>query len=68
MGFIPSVSPTILHIEQCGDLVYQRNISVSSPTVICQAVGFEVLTPVVLMCCIIWDITTCSPLKVNRRF
>jgi hypothetical protein len=27
-------------------------------------VGFEVLTPVVIF----WDITPCSPLKVNRRF
>jgi hypothetical protein len=31
-------------------------------------VGFEVLTEVVMTCSISWDITPCSPLKVNRRF
>jgi hypothetical protein len=29
-------------------------------------VGFKVLTPVVMMNTIFWDITPCSPLKVNR--
>jgi hypothetical protein len=28
-------------------------------------VGFEVLTPVVMKSAIFWDITACSPLKVN---
>jgi hypothetical protein len=31
-------------------------------------VGFEVLTPVVMKSTIFWDITPCSPLRVNRRF
>jgi hypothetical protein len=31
-------------------------------------VGFEVLTAVVMKSTIFWDITPCSPLKVNRRF
>jgi hypothetical protein len=31
-------------------------------------VGFEVLRAVVMKCSIFWDITTCSPLKINRRF
>jgi hypothetical protein len=31
-------------------------------------VGFEVLTAVVMKSPIFWDITLCSPLKVNRRF
>jgi hypothetical protein len=30
-------------------------------------VGFEVLTPVVMKSSVFWDITPCSPLKVNRR-
>jgi hypothetical protein len=30
-------------------------------------VGFEVLTAVVMKSTIFWDITLCSPLKVNRR-
>jgi hypothetical protein len=30
-------------------------------------VGFEVLTVVVMKNTIFWDITPCSPLKVNRR-
>jgi hypothetical protein len=30
--------------------------------------GSEVLTAVVLMISVLWDITRCSPLKVNRRF
>jgi hypothetical protein len=31
-------------------------------------VGFEVLTAVVMKRTVFWDITTCNPLKVNRRF
>jgi hypothetical protein len=31
-------------------------------------IGFEVLTPVVMKSYIFWDITQCSPLKVNRHF
>jgi hypothetical protein len=31
-------------------------------------VGFEVLTAVVMKSYIFWDITSCSPIKVNRRF
>jgi hypothetical protein len=31
-------------------------------------VGFEVLTAVVMKSSIFWDITSCSPLKVNRCF
>jgi hypothetical protein len=31
-------------------------------------VGFEVLTAVVVKFSIFWDITPCSPLKVDRRF
>jgi hypothetical protein len=31
-------------------------------------VGFEVLTTVVMKTAVFWDITPCSPLKVNRRF
>jgi hypothetical protein len=31
-------------------------------------VGFEVLTAVVAKSNIFWDITPCSPLKVNQRF
>jgi hypothetical protein len=31
-------------------------------------IGFEVLTAVVMKGSIFWDITLCSPLKVNRRF
>jgi hypothetical protein len=31
-------------------------------------IGFEVLTAVVMKSIIFWDITSCNPLKVNRRF
>jgi hypothetical protein len=31
-------------------------------------VGFDILTSVVVKSSIFWDITPCSPLKVNRRF
>jgi hypothetical protein len=31
-------------------------------------VGFGVLTAVVMKSTIFWDIMSCSPLKVNRRF
>jgi hypothetical protein len=31
-------------------------------------VGFEVLTAVIMMSSIFWDITLCSPLKANERF
>jgi hypothetical protein len=30
--------------------------------------GFEVLTPVVMKNSVVWDITPCRPLKVNRRY
>jgi hypothetical protein len=30
-------------------------------------VGFKVLTAVVMESTIFWDITPCSPLKINRR-
>jgi hypothetical protein len=30
--------------------------------------GLEVLTPVVKKSSVFWDMTLCSPLKVNRRF
>jgi hypothetical protein len=30
--------------------------------------GFEVLTAVVMKSSVFWDITPCSPLKVNQRF
>jgi hypothetical protein len=32
------------------------------------SVGFESLTAVVMKSTIFWDITPCSPLKINRRF
>jgi hypothetical protein len=35
---------------------------------ILQLVGFEILTAVVMKNFVVWDITPCSPLKVNRRF
>jgi hypothetical protein len=38
--------------------------AVNPPT----CVQFEVLTGVVMKSTIFWDITPCSPLKVNRRF
>jgi hypothetical protein len=31
------------------------------------SVGFEVLTAVVMKSSIVWDITPCGPLSVNRR-
>jgi hypothetical protein len=34
----------------------------------CYNVGFKALTAVVTNSFIFWDVTTCSPLKVNRRF
>jgi hypothetical protein len=33
-----------------------------------EQVGFEVLTAVVMKSTIFWDITSCCPLSVNRRF
>jgi hypothetical protein len=30
-------------------------------------VGFEVLTPMVMKSSVVWDITPCSPVKVNER-
>jgi hypothetical protein len=37
-------------------------------TVILKSVRFEILTAMVMNSSIFWDITPCSPLKVNRRF
>jgi hypothetical protein len=30
--------------------------------------GFEVLKAVIVKCSVFWDVTPCSPFKVNRRF
>jgi hypothetical protein len=38
------------------------------PQFILNLVGFEVLTAVVMKSTIFWDVTPCSPLKVNRCF
>jgi hypothetical protein len=38
------------------------------PTISCSSVGFVILTVVVMESSIVWDITPCSPVKVNRRF
>jgi hypothetical protein len=43
-----------------------RNLSVKINKI--YFVGFEVLTAVVMKSSIFWDITPCSPLKVNRLF
>jgi hypothetical protein len=40
------------------------NVRVVNSTFCC---GFEVLTAVVMICSIFWDITSCGLLKVNRR-
>jgi hypothetical protein len=54
------------HPKECWSLwVLQFSISFSYSMYI---VGFEVLTAVVMKSTICWDITSCSPLKVNRRF
>jgi hypothetical protein len=37
-------------------------------SILLNLVGFEVLTAVVMKSTIFWDITPCSPLKVNWRF
>jgi hypothetical protein len=40
--------------------------------IICEQIpyfaGFDVLTVVVMMSSVFWDITPCNPLKVNSRF
>jgi hypothetical protein len=42
---------------------------VRDDTMICAiVVGFGVLTAVIMKSSIFWDITSCSPLKVNARF
>jgi hypothetical protein len=43
-------------------LAFQNMLPVSA------IIGFEFLTAVVIKSSIFWDITPCSPLKVNRRF
>jgi hypothetical protein len=55
------------HVEYCPHkqaqtiiTSYIRNITVSD--------GCEVLTPEIMKSAIFWDITRCSPLKVNGRF
>jgi hypothetical protein len=40
-------------------------VTVSNPV---NCVGFEVLTVVVMKSTILWDVTSCSPLRVNQHF
>jgi hypothetical protein len=41
---------------------------ISDPERIKEYIGFEVLTAVVMKRHIFWDITPCTPFKVNRGF
>jgi hypothetical protein len=52
-------------------VVYQILIKNASLNTILKCIvfaGFEVLTAVVMKSTIFWNITPCSPLKVNRRY
>jgi hypothetical protein len=52
-----------------GDYFYFFHIyRVIIPTSTYLWLGFEVLTAVVMKGTIFWNITPCSPLKINRRF
>jgi hypothetical protein len=55
---------TMDNVQKANYCVYP----VSSPQLAAESsfVGFEVLTAVVMKSTIFWDITQCSPLKVNR--
>jgi hypothetical protein len=58
-------------IKQASLTIFKYKCTVTFDTKIkiyFQQVGFEVLTPVVMKSTVFWDITMCSPLKVNRRF
>jgi hypothetical protein len=50
--------------------IHRYNIYKCSPylTETLSLVGFQVLTAVVMKCTVFWNITSCSPLSVNRRF
>jgi hypothetical protein len=72
-SLFPSVPPGKCRDNRCTHPKLWHNLPNSLYTnrtirccVVC--VGFEVLTAVVMKSSNFWDITPCSPLKVNRRF
>jgi hypothetical protein len=73
--FHRSSSETLLYFYSCnpGDhtlqwLVYFWENKYSLLQRVEEFVGSEFLTAVVLKSTIFWDVTPCSPLKINRRF
>jgi hypothetical protein len=52
----------------CEQITFLILYQVSSKLVTLLKFGFEVLTTVVINSTVFWDITLCSPLRVNRRF
>jgi hypothetical protein len=58
-----------LHLQGCRIVSEAKRttaVETSNPTFDYNCVGFEILTAVVIESTIFWDITPCSPLKVNR--
>jgi hypothetical protein len=44
------------------------NFSLTEKQSVSLCVGFKVITTVFMKSCIFWNMTPCSPLRVNRRF
>jgi hypothetical protein len=60
---------TIIFFEnKCPEDIWTREDAVGKQFKIIHNEGFKVLTAVVMKTTNFWDITPCSPLKVNRRF
>jgi hypothetical protein len=59
--------PSILTPPRC-DCGWKKQVQKLIITSFYEFLGFEVLTAVVMKSTVFWDITPCSPLKVNRRF
>jgi hypothetical protein len=65
---------SVIHITQNNEhwygaevlLIFHFKIYAIQPWYCCAV--FEVLTAIVMKCSVFWDITPCSPLKVNWRF
>jgi hypothetical protein len=62
-------SPSINVLPLMSKIKFHAHTKLQAKSHICIFyVGFEVLAEVVIKSTIFWDITPCSPLKVNRRF
>jgi hypothetical protein len=65
---MPQIMDSVQHNTHITDQPLSQNFSESSKMYVLIYFGFEALTEVVIESSVFWDVTLCSPLKVNRRY